>query len=68
MQLLITNLHYRVFYFSSAFMKARQGVLFWIRAKTEVKVGGDDSFDIIFISESFKLSTVKPQLTGTPQD
>ena len=48
MQLLITNLHYRGFYFSSAFMKAHQGVLLWIRAKTEVKVGGNDSFDILY--------------------
>ena len=49
-------------------MKASKGVLFWLKAKTEVKVGGNDSFDINFISESFRMSTVKSQLTGAPQE
>lgn len=44
-------------------MKASQGVLFWLRAKTDVKLGENDSFDIIFISESFKMSS-QIQLTG----
>lgn len=49
-------------------MKASKGVLLWLKAKTEVKVGGNDSFDINFISESFGMSTVKSQLTGAPQE
>lgn len=49
-------------------MKAPQGVLFWPRVKTEIKVGGNDSFDILFISESFQISTVRSQLTGTLQE
>ena len=49
-------------------MKASKGVLFWLKAKTEVKGGGNASFDINFISESFGMSTVKSQLTGAPQE
>ena len=49
-------------------MKASKGVLLWLSAKTEVKAGRTDSFDINFISESFGISTVKSQLTGAPQE
>lgn len=57
-------------YFASAFMKTYQDMLFWTRAKTDQgrEVWESESFDIIVISESFQVSTVKSQLRGTPQE
>lgn len=39
-------------YFASACMQACQGVLFSPRAKSELKVGENDSFDILFLNHS----------------